>query len=363
MAKGDARGSARLPRPDSSPARQVLRPAAVAADLQAAARDLRVRALLPDRACLRDEDLRADRLQELTQLDVEMAFVESRRTSSSLRSGSSERISSARRSGASSSRPFPRMILAGGDELRYGSDKPDLRFGLEIQDATEVTRGSEFGVFASAQAVRYLSARERSPAPRSRSSRRWRRRGARRASRTSSTQDGEVALPDRKVPLRDRSSRRSGRSPGRRSLFVAGDPELASKVLGGLRLHLGRELDLVDRQAWKFIWITTCRSSSGTRTWAVDGACTTRSLGRPTPAIAELVEGDPGAARAAAYDLIWNGWSWLAGRSGSTSPNSSADVHSSALARRRADEVRLPSGRTRDGRAAARRHRDRASTG
>ncbi|HET7745454.1 MAG TPA: aspartate--tRNA ligase, partial [Gaiellaceae bacterium] len=102
--------------------------------------------------CFRDEDLRADRLQELTQLDVEMAFPDAEEIFALM-----ERIVPRiwrETIGVELETPFPRMSWQEA-ELRFGSDKPDLRFGLEIQDATEVTRGSEFGVFANAEAVRY----------------------------------------------------------------------------------------------------------------------------------------------------------------------------------------------------------------
>src|SRR4051812_33720798 len=103
--------------------------------------------------CFRDEDLRADRLQELTQLDVEMAFPDQE-----LLFGLIERIVQRiwrELRGVELTTPFRRMTWHEAD-LRYGSDKPDLRFALEIEDATELTRGSEFGVFAKAEAVRYL---------------------------------------------------------------------------------------------------------------------------------------------------------------------------------------------------------------
>src|SRR4051795_6006957 len=104
--------------------------------------------------CFRDEDLRADRLQELTQLDVEMAFPDLDYLFALV-----ERIVVAvwrECLGIELETPFPRMKWDEAD-LRYGSDKPDLRFRLEIEDATEASRGSEFGVFAQAEAVRYLS--------------------------------------------------------------------------------------------------------------------------------------------------------------------------------------------------------------
>src|SRR5205809_7083738 len=103
--------------------------------------------------CFRDEDLRADRLQELTQLDVELAFPD-REYLFSLIERTFARIWRELR-GVEVETPFPRLPWEEAN-LRYGSDKPDLRFGLEIEDATEVTRGSRFGVFSGASAVRFL---------------------------------------------------------------------------------------------------------------------------------------------------------------------------------------------------------------
>ena len=104
--------------------------------------------------CFRDEDLRADRLHELTQLDVEMAFPDVEFIIALM-----EKMVQAIWSetlGVELETPFPRLTYADA-MLRYGTDKPDLRFGLEIQDATELTRSSQFKVFAGAPAVRYLT--------------------------------------------------------------------------------------------------------------------------------------------------------------------------------------------------------------
>src|SRR4051812_21344795 len=103
--------------------------------------------------CWRDEDLRADRQFEFRQLDLEMAFVERDDVLDVLEAavvGAFEAVGK-----TAPTRPFTHISY---DEamLKYGSDKPDLRFGMEIQDATEATRGSEFGVFANAPCVRYL---------------------------------------------------------------------------------------------------------------------------------------------------------------------------------------------------------------
>ena len=105
--------------------------------------------------CFRDEDLRADRVQEITQLDVEMAFPDYE-----FLIGLTEQLVQAiwhECLGIELEAPFLRMTWEEADR-RFGTDKPDLRYGLEIEDATEATRDSEFGVFASADAVRFLRA-------------------------------------------------------------------------------------------------------------------------------------------------------------------------------------------------------------
>ena len=107
--------------------------------------------------CFRDEDLRADRVQEITQLDVELSFPDREVLFAPdggdvrARSGASASASRSRRRGRGSRTPRSTAASA--------SDKPDTRFGLELEDATDATRGSEFGVFASAEAVRFLRVR------------------------------------------------------------------------------------------------------------------------------------------------------------------------------------------------------------
>ena len=162
--------------------------------------------------CFRDEDLRADRLQELTQLDVEMAFPDQE-----FLFGLIERIVARiwrelpRRS--SSTTPFPRLTWEEAD-LRYGSDKPDLRFGLEIEEATEVTRGSGFKVFADADGGA-LPARPAGALPRrpreARGGREAVGREGARLPRLRRRRRG--ALADREVPRRGRARARSAPSP------------------------------------------------------------------------------------------------------------------------------------------------------
>ena len=253
--------------------------------------------------CFRDEDLRADRVQEITQLDVEMAFPEQeylfalmeRMCASVWRDGIGVELST----------PFPRMTHAEA-QARYGSDKPDLRFGLEIEDATEATRGSEFGVFASAAAVRFL----RVPQAFSRAelerleafAKEW---GAKGLAYLVVADDGEVRSPIAKF-LSKAELTHFRSEPGSTVLFAADEPSVTARVLGALRLHLARELDLIDEEAWRFVWITDFPmfewDEQAERWKAVHHPFT-----RPAPASEELVASDPGAATALAYDLVANG--------------------------------------------------------
>jgi aspartyl-tRNA synthetase len=252
--------------------------------------------------CFRDEDLRADRLQELTQLDVEMAFPDQEYIFALM-----ERIVPRiwrECIGVALEPPFPRMSWQEA-ELRFGSDKPDLRFGLEIQDATEVTRGSEFGVFAGAEAVRCLSVpRELSRAEIQKLEDMAKPWGAKGLAYIVFRSDGEVSSPIAKF-LSDRELE-SFREPGTTALFVADTPKLAAKVLGLLRLHLGRQLDLIDRDAWRFLWITPMPLLE----WSEEEARWTAQhhpFTRPTEDSLPLLDSDPGAASAVAYDLVGNG--------------------------------------------------------
>jgi aspartyl-tRNA synthetase len=253
--------------------------------------------------CFRDEDLRADRLQELTQLDVEMAFPDL----DYLLALMEETYGDVWRQslGVELSPPWPRMAWAEA-QLRYGSDKPDLRFGLEIQEATDVTRGSEFGVFSNAPAVRFLVA----PQAFSRSeldqleefAKGW---GAKGLAYLVVDEGGEVRSPIAKF-LSERELEAFAADPGSTVLFAADEPHMVARVLGALRLHLGRELGLIDQAAWKMIWITDFPllewDDEDSRWTAVHHPFT-----RPTPEGAELLDSDPGEAKAIAYDLVGNG--------------------------------------------------------
>jgi aspartyl-tRNA synthetase len=252
--------------------------------------------------CFRDEDLRADRLQELTQLDVEMAFPDQEYIFSLM-----ERIVARvwrECIGVELETPFGRMSWQEA-ELRFGSDKPDLRFGLEIQEATEVTRGSEFGVFANADAVRYLSVpRELSRAEIQKLEDMAKPWGAKGLAYIVCRGDGEVSSPIAK--FLSEQELESFRESGTTALFVADTPKVVAKVLGLLRLHLGRQLDLVDRDAWRFLWITPMpllEWSEEEERWTAQH----HPFTRPTDESLPLLDADPGAASAVAYDLIGNG--------------------------------------------------------
>ncbi len=251
----------------------------------------------------RDEDLRADRLQELTQLDVELAFPEQEFIFALME----QTLGRVWRDclGVEIEGPFQRMTWDEA-QARYGSDKPDLRFGLEIEEATELTRGSEFGVFAKASAVRFL----RVPQEFSRAdlerlegiAKEW---GAKGLAYLVYDEEGEVRSPIAKFLSQDElDAFRS--EPATTVLFAADEPAMVARVLGALRLHLGRELELIDRDAWRFLWVTDFPllewDEEENRWKAVHHPFT-----RPNDESLELLDSDPGAARAVAYDLVVNG--------------------------------------------------------
>jgi aspartyl-tRNA synthetase len=253
--------------------------------------------------CFRDEDLRADRVQEITQLDVEMAFPDLE-----LIVGLMERMCAEiwrECIGVELQPPFRQMSYAEAI-ARYGTDKPDLRFGLEIEDATELTRGSGFKVFADAQCVRFLAVpQELSRANLAALEERAKEWGAKGLAYLVYGDDGEARSPIAKF-LSEQELAAFRADPGSTVLFGAGEPQTVARVLGALRTHLGETLGLVDRDADAFAWITDFPMFE----WSEDqGRWTAKHhpFTRPASEWEERFDAEPGRALALAYDLVANG--------------------------------------------------------
>jgi aspartyl-tRNA synthetase len=254
--------------------------------------------------CFRDEDLRADRVQELTQLDVEMSFPDREELFSIMESMFAaiwrECI------GVEVATPWMRMTFAEADR-RFGTDKPDTRFGLELEDATAVTRDSGFGVFGEAEAVRFLRVpRTYSRAELGQLEEIAKERGAKGlAYLMRDAESGELRSPIAKF-LSESEIEALAVAPGETLLFAADTWEATSRVLGHLRLHLGRELGLIDDEAFTFLWVTDFpmfeRDEEESRWKAVHHPFT-----RPTDEWKERFDSEPGQALAYAYDIIVNG--------------------------------------------------------
>jgi aspartyl-tRNA synthetase len=253
--------------------------------------------------CWRDEDLRADRQFEFRQLDLEMAFVEREDVLDVMERAVVASFDALGREAPP--RPFPRIAF---DEVmqRYGSDKPDLRFDLQIQDATAVTRESEFGVFKNADAVRYLVA----PKAFSRAeiqrledlAKEW---GAKGLATIVVDESGEVRSPIAKF-LSPAELAAFEAPPGSTVLFGAGTDSAVLRVLGLLRLHLGRELELIDPKLDVFHWVLDFplfEEDEETGAWTFMHHAFTA----PVAGAEVWDESNPLGVRGQHYDLIWNG--------------------------------------------------------
>ena len=264
--------------------------------------------------CYRDEDFRADRQPEFTQLDVEMSFVDQEDVISL-----AEEILTAlwRLIGHEITTPIPRMTYAEAMR-RYGTDKPDLRFGLELTECTEYFANTPFRVFQSEYVGAVVMPGGASQPRRQFDAwQEWaKQRGARGLAYVTVTEDGTLGGPVAKNISDDERAglaAATGAQAGDAIFFAAGKPHEARGLLGAARLEIARRTGLVDEGAWSFVWVVDAplfkRADEdddvavGHGTWtAVHHPFTS-----PNPDWVDRFEEDPGAAQAYAYDIVCNG--------------------------------------------------------
>jgi aspartyl-tRNA synthetase len=264
--------------------------------------------------CYRDEDFRADRQPEFTQLDVEMSFVEQ---DDVIAVAEEVLVALWDLIGYRIPTPIPRMTYAEA-MARYGTDKPDLRFGLELVELTEYFRETPFRVF-QAPYVGAVVQPGGAATPR-RGFDAWqewaKQRGAKGLAYVTVADDGELGGPVAKnLSDAERAGlvEAVGARPGDAVFFAAGKASEARALLGAARLEIGRRADLIDEDAWSFVWVVDAPLfkaadedddvALGTGSWnAVHHAFTS-----PTPEWIDRFEEDPGHALAYAYDIVCNG--------------------------------------------------------
>ena len=261
--------------------------------------------------CFRDEDLRADRQPEFTQIDCEMAFVEQEDVLQTFEGLIQHLFREVR--GVELDAKFPRMTYAAAME-KYGSDKPDIRFGMEFNDLTEKAQGNGFVVFDSVDAVLAINAEGCAGYSRKQldALTNWVKRpqiGARglvyvkynEDGTTKSSVDKFYSEEERKVWLDQ-----CGAKPGDLLLLLCGELDKTRKQLNELRLHMGTELGLRDPKIFKPLWVVDFPllewDEESERYHAMHHPFTS-----PKPEDIDLIDTEPGKVRANAYDLAMNG--------------------------------------------------------
>jgi len=262
--------------------------------------------------CFRDEDLRADRQPEFTQIDMEMSFVQ-REDVLKLVEGMMEEVF--RVAGVQVPTPFPRMSYAQAMS-RYGSDKPDLRFALPIHDFSPSLRGCSFQVFANCLAQN--GAIQGLCAPAASRSRKeiegweeWLRKdfGISGLAWLKWTQEGISGSILKFVGQETAQNLfdQAGGKTGDLLLLLAGPASRSAQALGALRLHLARELSLIDEQAFAPLWVLDFPLLELDAEQGRYVACH-HPFTSPMDEDLALLESEPGEVRAKAYDLVLNGF-------------------------------------------------------
>ncbi len=267
--------------------------------------------------CYRDEDFRADRQPEFTQLDVEMSFVDQ---DDVIEMGEAVVAALWKLVGHDLELPLARMTYAEAMR-RFGSDKPDLRFGQELVECTEYFTDTPFRVFqapyvgavvmpgGAAQSRKELDGWQD-----------WAKaRGARGLAYVLVGADGELGGPAAKnlsEQEREGLAAHVGATPGDAIFFAAGEPAASRSLLGAARLEVGRRGGLVDESAWSFLWVvdaplfepsSKARASGDVAVGAGAWTAVHHAFTSPKPEWVDRFEEDPGNALAYAYDLVCNG--------------------------------------------------------
>ena len=267
--------------------------------------------------CYRDEDFRADRQPEFTQLDMEMSFVDAEDVIAI-----SEQVISALWAliGYDVPTPLPRMTYA--DAMRrFGSDKPDLRFGVELVECAGYFSDTPFRVFQAPYVGAVVMPGGASQPRRTLDA--WqdfaKQRGHRGLAYVLVNEDGTLGGPVAKNlsdAERDGLAAHVGASPGDCVFFSAGPVKTSRALLGAVRTEIAKRLDMIDPKAWAFTWVVDppLFEPADDATAAGDvavgsGAWTAvhHAFTAPKPEYEDRIESDPGAVLADAYDIVCNG--------------------------------------------------------
>ena len=267
--------------------------------------------------CYRDEDFRADRQPEFTQLDIEMSFVEQEDVIEMMESLI---VAMWKTIDVDVQTPLPRMTYADA-MAKYGSDKPDLRFGLELVEATEYFVNTPFRVFQSEYVGAVLMPGGASQPRKTLDA--WqdwaKQRGARGLAYVLFNEDGTLGGPVAKNLSETEQAGLAelvGAKPGDCAFFAAGETKASRALLGAARVEIGRRLGLLDPDVFAFTWVVDAPMfepagdavasgdvAVGSGAWtAVHHAFT-----GPKPEFADTFDTDPASALAYAYDIVCNG--------------------------------------------------------
>ncbi len=263
--------------------------------------------------CFRDEDLRADRQPEFTQVDMELSFVDI----DDVIDVNERLVAEVFKEiiGVDVPLPIPRMTWQEAME-RFGSDKPDTRFGMELQDVSDIVKGCGFGVFTGALtnggSVRGINAKGQGAMPRKKIDKLVefaKGYGAKGLAYLAVNEDGSYKSSFAKFMTEEELSalvRAMGGEPGDLLFFAADKNKIVWNVLGALRLELAKDMGLLDKNQYNFLWITEFPllewSEEEERFVAMHHPFT-----MPMEEDLEYLDTDPGRVRAKAYDIVLNG--------------------------------------------------------